>query len=123
MPFRRWDLTHMARQYSMHIGLHHLQQRKQPSAYPHPDPRVRALDSLVYFIGIVSPLIAVPQVIEVWVKHNAAGVSFFYWAAQTIGAFIWLTYGMVHKEKPIIITNAMWAALNAIVAVGVYIYR
>jgi uncharacterized protein with PQ loop repeat len=104
-------------------GLHYLQQRKNPSAYPHPDSRVRALDSVVYIISVVGPLVGIPQAVEVWVNHNVAGISLFYWLAQAAMNTIWLTYGFVHKEKPIIITNMLWVALNVIVAIGVIVYR
>lgn len=103
--------------------LHHLQQRKKPSAYPHPDPRVRALDGLVYVLSVVGPLVAIPQVVEVWNKHNVAGISLFYWIAQAALSVIWLSYGIVHKERPIILTTALSATLNMIVAVGVILYQ
>jgi uncharacterized protein with PQ loop repeat len=107
----------------MSNGLHHLQQRKHPAAYPHPNPRVRVLDGLVYVVSVAGPLVGIPQAVEVWGNHNVAGISLFYWLAQAAMNAVWLTYGFVHKEKPIIITNTLWAALNVIVAVGVIVYR
>jgi len=43
--------------------------------YPHPDPKKRFFDKLVYVAGIATPILTLPQLFEVWINKNAVGVS------------------------------------------------
>jgi len=106
----------------MHHALDHLQQRKNPQPYPHPNPRVRLLDGSIYVLGVIGPLFTIPQLYGIWVNHDVAGISLFYWIAQTIGSGVWWAYGAVHHERPIILSSALWFFSNVLVALGVAIY-
>ncbi len=63
-----------------------------------------------------------PQVWNIWIDHNAAGVSTVSWASYFVFAFIWLVYGIAHKDKPIIVSNTLWIILDIMIVVGTFIY-
>ncbi len=77
------------------------------------------LDYLVYFIAIASPLMTIPQICDIWILGLKEGVSFMTWSAYFVASIVWLIYGIVHKDKPIIVSNILWVFMNGMVAVGV----
>jgi len=107
-------------------GLHHLHKRKRvflkKEQYPHPKKSVRYLDYAVYVVGFLCPILTLPQVIQIYSLRDAAGVSLITWGFYLIAAFIWLVYGVVHREKPIMISNALWIIFDALIVAGVIIY-
>lgn len=80
------------------------------------------MDKLIYIVALIGPLITIPQIIKIWVEKNAGGVSMITWSAYLIGGMFWLTYGIMHKEKPIILTNILWILMDVMVIIGVYVY-
>lgn len=108
-------------------ALHHLHKRKRihlkHEKYPHPDKWKRALDKLIYVVAIVGPFVSIPQIWAIWYYKSAADVSLFTWAGYLLMGFLWLEYGIVHKEKPIIITQVLWMIVHTSVVLGVVIYR
>ena len=107
-------------------GLDHFHQRKRISKklepYPHPEKWKNFLDKSIYFVAITGPIMTIPQLSKIWIEQSAAGVSMITWIAYLVTAIFWLLYGIVHKEKPIIITNTLWIVLDSAVIVGTYIY-
>lgn len=100
-------------------GLHHFHRRKRiylhHEPFPHPIKWKRSLDKIIYVIGIVGPLMTLPQIYPIWSTQKAVGVSIFSWLAYMVIALVWLIYGIVHREKPIIITNILWILLEFLV--------
>ncbi len=107
-------------------GLHHYSARKRihlkHEAYPHPDPFKRLMDKLVYAASIFTPLMTLPQVYIIWVQKSAAGISVISWIGYFISALIWLIYGFIHREKPIILMNFSWVVLDLAVILGAFLY-
>jgi uncharacterized protein with PQ loop repeat len=105
--------------------LHHLHIRKrisQHEPYPSPDAFKRFLDKAIYAVSIIGPALTLPQIYEIWVHQNASGVSTISWAGYLAMAIFWLGYGVIHKEKPIIIAYVLWIILEALVVVGAFLY-
>ena len=104
-------------------GMHHFHRRKRiylkHEPYPHPHKWKRLLDEVIYVVGICGPLLTIPQLFTVWVKHNASGLSLFSWVGYAFIAIIWLIYGITHKEKPIIFSNIMWLAMEVLLIIGI----
>lgn len=89
----------------------------EPSA---PGPLV---GRLVYLAAFVGPLSVIPQVAEIWfVDHNAKGVSLVTWLSFTILSIIWLIYGLQRRDRPLIISNALWVVGELIVVAGAIHY-
>jgi len=110
----------------MHEGVHSLHLRKRiyekKEPYPHPDKFKRTIDNSIIFVGIFAQLMTIPQIIKIWFEKNATGVSIFPWIAYLIYAIFFLFYGLVHREKQIIIIYILWILLNLIIVIGILIY-
>jgi uncharacterized protein with PQ loop repeat len=110
----------------MNNALHHQHLRKRLytnlEPFPHPNRGKRVLDRTVYVIGVLGPLSTIPQVYIIFAHHNASGVSALSWSIYFLFSTIWLVYGIVHKEKVLIVTYSLWIVMNALVALGALIY-
>ena len=107
-------------------GLHHFHKRKRiykkKEPYPHPDRLKRVMDRLIYLVGIMGPVMTIPQLMQIWVERTAAGVSPISWGAYLIVALFWVMYGIIHKEKPIIIIYSAWVVLDIFIVAGTLLY-
>ena len=107
-------------------ALHHIHKRKRihlkKEKYPSPNKWVSLMDKLIYLVAIAGPLITIPQVLKIWIEQNPSGVSVLSWGGYFIGAFFWVTYGFIHKEKPIILANLLWIIFTSLIVVGVFVY-
>ncbi len=107
-------------------GMHHLQKRKRVykklEPYPHPDKWKRFLDRIIYIAGLIGPLMTLDQIYRIWVQQNASGVSVLSWFTYFVIAFIWVAYGIAHKEKPIILIYSIWIVLDAFIVVGTLMF-
>jgi len=107
-------------------GLHHFHKRKRIhekyEAYPSSDKLKNFLDKLIYFVGIFTPIVTIPQLLEIWLNQNASGVSLISWAGYLIAVSFWLVYGLVHKEKPIIFSYALLVIMDFFVVLGIILY-
>jgi uncharacterized protein with PQ loop repeat len=77
---------------------------------------------LAYFAGLAGPLTALPQAVSIWMSHQATGVSFWSATGFSAVAVIWLTYGVVLREGPIVISSLLWLVLDLAIVFGVWRY-
>lgn len=80
------------------------------------------LSSLVLAVAVAEPLMTVPQIYQIWSTHNAAGVSLATWAGYIGAACIWLAYSMKIKDKPLMVSSALWVVTEALVVAGALLY-
>lgn len=78
------------------------------------------IDKVAYTAGILGVLIYIPQIIKVWVNDDISGLSLTTWTGFVVGALIWLSYGIVHKQKVIIFANILLVITQLIVVAGIY---
>lgn len=110
----------------MHGTLHHLHQRQRNSRgepYPHPNPAVRTLDVLIYIVSIVGPVTAIPQLSTIWRTGEVVNISFLYWAFALCATVLWEIYSLVHKVKPLIITNILGFVITLGIVIGIIHFR
>lgn len=100
-----------------------LHRKELPATDPGRRRRIVGIDTLAYTVSILSLLSTADQVRIVWVEHNTSGVSFLSWAFYTMSALVWFVYGIVHKDKVLIITNFLWAAFALAIVIGVGAYK
>lgn len=107
-------------------ALHHLQKRKRVykklEPYPHPDLTKKIVDKLVYAVGIMVPGVTFIQAWKIWSEKNGDGISLIAWGGYIIGNVIWILYGMIHKERPIILMYILLILTNTAVVIGALIY-
>ncbi|OGL84233.1 hypothetical protein A3B36_01765 [Candidatus Uhrbacteria bacterium RIFCSPLOWO2_01_FULL_55_36] len=110
----------------MHEGMHHYHTRKRIhhhfEQWPHPNALKRFIDRMVYVVGFFAIAMTVPQFYEVWINKNAAGVSALSWGAYSFTSLFWFFYGILHKERPLMINYGIWVLLNGLIAAGALIY-
>jgi uncharacterized protein with PQ loop repeat len=110
----------------MRHGLHHLHIRQRIhqryQKYPHPDPKIRWLDNIVYVVSVILPLTALPQIYQIWSTQDAQGVSLLTWGLFAVFSVPMLLYGIVHKVKPLIIMNILWMLVYAGIISGIILY-
>ena len=64
-----------------------------------------------------------PQLIKILDTKDASGVSLTSWIGFSIFSLVWLIYGLVHKEKPIIFMNFALLIVQSLIAIGTFIYE
>jgi len=73
-------------------------------------------------MSIFTLLMTIPQVLTIWVRHQAAGVSIFTWSAYLLSAVLWLWFGVQKQDKNIYLPCIGWIVLDVAVIVGAVIY-
>lgn len=63
------------------------------------------------------PLSGIPQVIEVY-NGQVDGVSLLSWLSFIAFSALFLSYGLIHKITPMIITNTLWLGVDGLVVIG-----
>ncbi len=77
---------------------------------------------LAYIVGLVGPLTALPQVLSIWISHQATGVSLWSEVGFASIAFVWLAYGVILRQTPLVISSFLWVLLDLAIASGVWRY-
>ena len=72
------------------------------------------LASIVGFAaGFLTTVAFIPQVVKIWRSKSAEDVSLVTFLAFTVGVALWLAFGILQKELPIIVWNAVTLVLAA----------
>ena len=107
-------------------GFHHLSLRKRIfknlEPFPHPNALKRSLDRVMLFIALAGPLATIPQVYQVYVSQDAKGLSLLTWVIWTLLSALWVLYGYLHKELPILAANVVYVILQAMVVLAIVTY-
>ena len=73
-------------------------------------------------MSIATMLMTIPQVLAIWVGHEAAGVSVLSWSAYLASALLWFAHGLHEGDKNIYLPCIGWIGLDGAVLVGALIY-
>jgi uncharacterized protein with PQ loop repeat len=73
-------------------------------------------------MSIFTMLMTVPQVLTIWVGHQAAGVSILSWSAYLASALLWLWFGLRRQDWNIYLPCVGWIVLDAAVIAGAVVY-
>ena len=73
-------------------------------------------------MSVFTMLMTVPQVLTIWVGHQAAGVSVVSWSAYLLSAVLWFWYGLQKRDRNIYLPCVGWVGLDAAVIVGAVVY-
>ena len=79
------------------------------------------LQLAVLCAAVVEPLMTLPQIYEIWIRHQTAGVSLATWTFYSLGATIWLAYGLTIRNRPLIISGVLWVTLQWSVVLGLLV--
>ena len=67
--------------------------------------------SIGFAAGFLTTVAFIPQVLKIWKAKSAKDVSLQTFVAFTIGVGLWLAYGILKQELPIIVWNAVTLTL------------
>jgi uncharacterized protein with PQ loop repeat len=73
-------------------------------------------------MSIFTMLMTIPQVLTIWLRHEAAGVSLLSWSAYLLSAVLWFWFGLKKGDKNIYLPCVGWITLDTAVILGVVIY-
>jgi len=108
-------------------ALRHHQQRKeaekQGQVLPQQGKFSNFIDKIIYPVGLLGPVMTLPQLFEVWLHKSAGELSLITWGGWLILSFIWLIYGILHKDRPIIVSNILWVIIEGGVSLAIILYR
>lgn len=85
------------------------------------DPRFQKfINGSVYAIGILGVSATIPQILKIWVEREAEGVSLVTWIGFTISACFWLAYGLIHRDKAIVLSSSCALVADLMIVTGVF---
>jgi len=71
---------------------------------------------LIWLVGIIAGALTtfsfIPQIIRVFKTKSAHDISLIFNTMFLVGIFLWLIYGILKKDNPIIIWNAIAAVFG-----------
>jgi len=73
---------------------------------------MNAIEILGMSAGLISSITFLPQVIKTWQSKSAKDISLLMFTFATISVIMWLIYGLLLKNNPIIFTNAIILILS-----------
>lgn len=73
------------------------------------------LTTIIGFIaGICITIAVIPQIITIRKTKKAQNISLLMFCITSFGILLWIIYGIMKKDVPIIITNSVSLTLNII---------
>jgi|GEM_PF-1143357 len=79
------------------------------------------IDTLIYPVGFLGVLIALPQAYGVWVLGQTEGVSLITWATWSVLSLVWMAYGFIHRATAIIFIQTCWFFMHLVVTLGILV--
>lgn len=108
----------------MGTAIRHIHKRKTArlEKYPSPNSTIRLLDKITIAAAIFGPVAVLPQIYKIWAEQNASGFSPVTWGLLFLMNMPMIIYGVVHKEKPVILANVLWFLANVSIFLGVMLF-
>jgi len=78
---------------------------------------MQALDILGLVATCFTTSSFMPQVWRTWRTRDVSGISLASYAVITIGLALWLLYGLLRGDLPLIVANAVMVVLTAAITV------
>jgi len=79
-------------------------------------------DKWMPFIGLLGPIMTMPQLFKVWMEKDASSLSLATWITYLMLALFWSSYGYLHKQKPLIITFSIYIFIHSFIVFGIVVY-
>ncbi len=74
-------------------------------------------DLLGISAGVLTAASRVPQIAKTWKTRSAGGLSLSMYAMLCLGFLLWLTYGLMTDNVPVILSNVVSLAFNLVLLV------
>ena len=73
--------------------------------------------------GLLTSVAALAQVIKVFKEKKVENLSLLMISITTLGVFLWVIYGMMKNETPIIISNGVSTFFNTVLLILYFKYK
>src|ERR1700739_4437388 len=83
------------------------------------NPRLRRL---MGGMSVFTMIMTIPQVLAIWVGHQAGGVSMVSWSTYLVSALLWFWFGLRQRDWNIYLPCIGWIVLDSAVIVGAVVY-
>lgn len=80
-------------------------------------------DILGLFAGACITISTIPQILKVWKTKKVKEISLKMFGILTFGIAVWIVYGILKNDLPIIITNSISLILNLIMVYFIIYYE
>jgi uncharacterized protein with PQ loop repeat len=80
------------------------------------------LRRLMAAMSVFTLAMTLPQVLTIWIEHQAAGVSILTWSAYLASAALWFWYGFRKRDRSIYLPCIGWLLMDGAVVAGAVIY-
>jgi uncharacterized protein with PQ loop repeat len=80
------------------------------------------IDALMSLVAVAHPLMAAPQIYQVYSTQEANDLSIWTWAAWMAFGLVFMTYGIAHKLKPYIFMQILWQTVDILMITGIILY-
>jgi uncharacterized protein with PQ loop repeat len=85
--------------------------------------KITIIDRCMMVASAIYPFTVMPQIVSIYTQHNVEGISLVSWLGFMSFGTIFLTYALVHRIKPLIVSQVLWMVVDISVVVGVLMYR
>ncbi len=109
---REWKILHVVHNiFSRLLGHHDREKIKH------------LFDQFIAVVGLIGPIMTTPQIMNVWIHHQTEGLAITSWSTYVITSIFWLIYGILHKERAIILVNIAWILAHLSIVTGILLFR
>jgi MtN3 and saliva related transmembrane protein len=81
------------------------------------------IDVIGLFAGGCITISTIPQIVKVWKTKKVKDISLKTFSILTFGIIVWIIYGILKEDLPIIITNSVSLCLNLIMIYFIITYE
>ncbi len=117
IPMGRWHFgaLHSRRKKKEHHYLEHAEEER--------NPQKRFIDNVCTIFSIIMPLTTLPQIIQLFTSQSAQDLSLVMWVLYCIGVIPFLIFGVMHKERQLVVLNSLWLVVQLVMIIGIVMYR
>jgi MtN3 and saliva related transmembrane protein len=83
----------------------------------------RIINRVCAVFAVIMPLTTLPQIFMLYGTKNASGLSLSMWVLYAIGCVPFLLFGIIYRHKQLILLNVLWLLVQAVMIVGILLYR
>lgn len=80
------------------------------------------LEKIVSIISFIFPLSALPQIYNIWILNEVAGVSITTWILFLLMQIPLFLYAIIHEDKKLQTMFGLWCLMYGLVIIGIIVY-
>ncbi|NBU33011.1 hypothetical protein EB118_07665 [bacterium] len=82
-----------------------------------------SIDRMMMLVGSLTPLATIPQIITIYSAQSVANVSLLTWILYDLSSVLFLSYAILHKLPPLIISSILWIIVDSAVVIAWFIFH